>query len=277
MGWLGRDRAVSDASLRPRAGLDNLSIKFRETTLFERTALHEPDGWHAATATGMVAANGLPSLSVADANELAGSTSSVAGLRDELHQQAELGRARDVRLVPDFAAKGSWGMITSSWAAQFITVCERLGSQALAAPITDAFFAGDDDFGSDAAAGPSRHDARSDAPLSAPRKLLSLLPAASGKPVHELSARIHEEPAPKHRVHGEAVDESFGVAGSAGAGKRGAGSAARLVLQCLRDRLRVLAEMRDERRTHLHQQRLQLGVLRAGNQRLVERASSTCW
>jgi ferric iron reductase protein FhuF len=67
-------------------------------------------------------------------------------LRDELSEQA----TPVVRALYDwsaFAPKGSWGMITSSWAAQFITICERLGSQALAAPIMEAFFAGNDDIG----------------------------------------------------------------------------------------------------------------------------------
>jgi ferric iron reductase protein FhuF len=128
-GWAGSVAIAPFLTHRcvPRVGLDNISIKFRETTLFERTALHETDGWH-------------------DADARADSTSLLRRLREELHQQA----APVVRAMYDwsgFAAKGSWGMITSSWAAQFITVCERLGSQALAAPIMEAFFAGDDDIG----------------------------------------------------------------------------------------------------------------------------------
>jgi hypothetical protein len=145
-GWAGSVAIAPFLTHRcvPRAGLDNISIKFRETTLFERTALHEPDGWH--DAADVVIGADVPSLSAADADALANSASLLRRLRDELHQQAE----PVVRAMYDwsgFAAKGSWGMITSSWAAQFITVCERLGSQAFAAPIMEAFFAGADDVG----------------------------------------------------------------------------------------------------------------------------------
>jgi ferric iron reductase protein FhuF len=110
----------------PHVSLDNISIKFRETTLFERTALHVPHGWRdSSDATS----GGAPLLQL---------------LRDELQSQAE----PVVRALYDwsgFSVKGSWGMITSSWASQFISVCERLGGQALAAPIMEAFFAGTDD------------------------------------------------------------------------------------------------------------------------------------
>jgi ferric iron reductase protein FhuF len=145
-GWAGSVAIAPFLTHRcvPRVGLDSISIKFRETTLFERTALHEPSAWRVATdaRTG----TDLPHVSAAAVNDLSDSMPLLRRLRDELHQQA----APVVRALYDwsgFAAKGSWGMITSSWAAQFITVCERLGNQAPAAPIMDAFFAGDDDIG----------------------------------------------------------------------------------------------------------------------------------
>jgi ferric iron reductase protein FhuF len=119
----------------PHVGLDNVSIKFRDTTLFERTAVHDPRGWRLAQE---VESPGVSDRPREPASPL------LRRLRDELHQQAE----PVVRALYDwsgFAPKGSWGMITSSWAAQFITVCERLGGQQLAAPILDAFFAGDDE------------------------------------------------------------------------------------------------------------------------------------
>jgi hypothetical protein len=128
----------------PRVGLDNVSIKFRDTTLYERTAIHEPCGWEPRPGVGQQsnAVDDAP----AGADSAPRSRALLRRLRHELAGQA----APVVRALQDwsgFAPRGSWGMITSSWAAQFITVCERLGGQALAAPILEDFFTGDDDIG----------------------------------------------------------------------------------------------------------------------------------
>lgn len=145
-GWAGSVAIAPYVTHRcvPRVGLDRISIKFKETTLFERTAIHEPQGWRAATVAGE--ASELSRLSAEKVSDLSDAMPLLRQLRDELHQQAAP-VVRALQAWSGFAPKGSWGMITSSWAAQFIAVCERLGSQALAAPIMEAFFAGDDDIG----------------------------------------------------------------------------------------------------------------------------------
>jgi FhuF 2Fe-2S C-terminal domain len=65
-------------------------------------------------------------------------------LRQELEQQA----TPVVDALYDwsgFARKGSWGMITSSWAAQFITVCGLLSQQMNALPFLLKLFEGKDE------------------------------------------------------------------------------------------------------------------------------------
>jgi hypothetical protein len=44
-----------------------------------------------------------------------------------------------------FAKKATLGLIASSWASQFVNVYERFGGQALALPVIESFFIGDDD------------------------------------------------------------------------------------------------------------------------------------
>ena len=145
-GWAGAVAIAPYLTHRtvPRVGLDNVSIKFRDTTLFERTAIHEPRGWETRSGEGRGSnASDDSSAAVPSVGE---SGSLPRRLRHELAEQA----TPIVRALQDwsgFAPRGSWGMITSSWAAQFITGCERLGGQALAAPILEEFFAGDDDVG----------------------------------------------------------------------------------------------------------------------------------
>jgi ferric iron reductase protein FhuF len=65
-------------------------------------------------------------------------------LRQELEQQA----TPVVDALYDwsgFSRKGSWGMITSSWAAQFITVCGVLSQQMNALPFLLKLFEGEDE------------------------------------------------------------------------------------------------------------------------------------
>ena len=155
-GWAGAIAIAPYLTHRcvPHVPLDNISIKFRETTLFERTALHVAHGWRESSdVTSGGARDDADHDTDHDTNHDTGNDASggpllqgplLQRLRDELQGQAE----PVVRALYDwsgFSVKGSWGMITSSWAAQFITVCERLGGQALAAPIMEAFFAGTDD------------------------------------------------------------------------------------------------------------------------------------
>ncbi len=102
----------------PDIALGNVSFKFRESTFFERTAIHEPRG----------AFGDSPAL--------------LRVLREALVEQS--------RPVVDalfewsgFARRGTWGMLTSSWASQFIGQCDRRDHRPVG-PILDELFAGDD-------------------------------------------------------------------------------------------------------------------------------------
>ncbi len=119
----------------PHVGLSNISLKFRENTLFERTAVHEPSGL-------LVAAPGSTPHPLVQA--AANVETLLRALREELKQQA-LPVVDALYEWSGFARKGSWGMITSSWASQFITVCGRLGSQKDALPVVLKFFEGADE------------------------------------------------------------------------------------------------------------------------------------
>ena len=117
----------------PDIALDNVAFKFRESTFFERTAIYEPRG---TVVVGDDRA-GDPSISVvADVDAL------LLALRRALVAQSEP--------VVDalygwsgFARRATWGMLTSSWAAQFTGLCDRRDHRPVG-PILDRFFAGDD-------------------------------------------------------------------------------------------------------------------------------------
>jgi hypothetical protein len=164
IGWAGAVAIAPYLTHRvvPHVGLDNVSIKFKDTTLYERTAVHAPHGWETCSSAARASSAGSNDLrshgaSSRDARSCSGDAGDdekhqpdagalLRRLRRELAKQAE----PIVRALQDwsgFTSRGSWGMITSSWAAQFITVSERLGGQALAAPILEDFFAGNDDIG----------------------------------------------------------------------------------------------------------------------------------
>jgi hypothetical protein len=118
----------------PDVSLGNVSLKFREDTLFERTAIHVARG--IVLRTGFEANDGGPE-SVADETAL------LESLRSSLYAQAE--PVVDALYAwSGFSKKGAWGQITSSWASQFINVCDRFGGQAQARPIVETFFAGGD-------------------------------------------------------------------------------------------------------------------------------------
>lgn len=117
----------------PDISLENVSLKFRESTFFERTAIHEPCGFMAAASPGAVHSAITP---VKDDAAL------LRSLRSQLTAQA----AAVVVALQDwsgFAPKGTWGMLTSSWAAQFTGLFEG-GDQREMLPILERFFAGDD-------------------------------------------------------------------------------------------------------------------------------------
>ena len=119
----------------PDVGLDNISLKFRADTLYERSALHRP----IATMLGDDQAAAHPLIdTVADRAELR------RVLRHRLYEQT-----RPVVLAlhewSGFSVRGAWGMITSSWASQFVTVCDRRGGQAEAITLIEELCSGDDD------------------------------------------------------------------------------------------------------------------------------------
>lgn len=120
----------------PDGSLDNVSFKFRENTLFEQTALHVPRG-SMLTGSATVPEHGLVQV-VSDSQAL------VRRLRQTLTQQAA-GVVQALHEWSGFSVRGAWGMVTSSWASQFINVCGHLGDQSRALPMLAAFFAGDDD------------------------------------------------------------------------------------------------------------------------------------
>lgn len=118
----------------PDVALENVSLKFRESTFFERTAIHE--------ARGVMVADDPrachPAItSVADRHEL------LRSLRSALMTQA----VPVVEALHDwsgFARIGTWGMLTSSWAAHFTSLIGDGRDQRPAVPLLQAFFAGDD-------------------------------------------------------------------------------------------------------------------------------------
>jgi len=119
----------------PDIALENVSFKFRESTFFERTALHDPRGHVIA---GDARATHAAIATVADADVLLRTlrtalVSQSAPVVDALYRWS------------GFAPKGTWGMLTSSWAAQFTGLCDTPSDQRAMLPTIEAFFTGDDE------------------------------------------------------------------------------------------------------------------------------------
>lgn len=122
----------------PEVGLDNISLRFRADTLYERTAIHVPRGTMLRTNPGP--ADPLASY-IEDPSAL------LLTLRLQLRTQA----APVVDALYEwagFSKKGAWGQITSSWASQFVNIFDRMGDQSDALAVVQAFFEGDDDLAS---------------------------------------------------------------------------------------------------------------------------------
>jgi ferric iron reductase protein FhuF len=121
----------------PEIGLHNISLKFGANTLHERTALHVP--------RGAVLAN----ENEADHPLVRSAQDSSALLRLLRIQLLEQTRPMVDALYDwsGFSKKGAWGQITSSWTSHFVNTYGRLGSQANALPVLQAFFEGDDEIG----------------------------------------------------------------------------------------------------------------------------------
>jgi ferric iron reductase protein FhuF len=116
----------------PDIALENVSFKFKESTFFERTAIHEARGFMPATAgvvhSTITAVEDDEALLRSLRAALAGQAEPVV---DALYEWA------------GFARRGTWGMLTSSWAAQFTGLVEGDDQRAML-PILERFFAGDD-------------------------------------------------------------------------------------------------------------------------------------
>jgi ferric iron reductase protein FhuF len=118
----------------PDIALDNVSFKFRESTLLEQTAVYVPRGTviagDARAAHPMIA-------TVPDAAAL------LAHLRMALVSQ---GRPVVEALYEwsGFARRATWGMLTSSWASHFTSLCDNRGDQRGVSPYLEGVFAGDD-------------------------------------------------------------------------------------------------------------------------------------
>jgi ferric iron reductase protein FhuF len=116
----------------PDIALENVSFKFKESTFFERTAIHQARGFMAATA-GVV----HPTITPVDDDEalLRSLRSALAGqaapVVDALYRWA------------GFAPRGTWGMLTSSWASHFTGLVEG-ADQRTVLPTIERFFAGED-------------------------------------------------------------------------------------------------------------------------------------
>jgi hypothetical protein len=119
----------------PEVCLDNISLEFGENTLHERTAIHSPRGvvlWSdAGSAHSLV-------RSVEDSHAL------LRLLRSQLLEQA-WPVVEALYGWSGFSKKGAWGQITSAWTSHFVNAYDRLGGQALALPVVQAFFEGNDE------------------------------------------------------------------------------------------------------------------------------------
>ncbi len=124
--WL-RERCVPDVSL------GNVSFRFRESVTVETTALHTPRGWVVA---------GDPRAGHPSLDTVPDETALVRTLRAQLVAQATP-VVETLRRWSGFGRRGSWGMLTSSWAAH-VTGESAFDDQHGALPRLEALFAGTD-------------------------------------------------------------------------------------------------------------------------------------
>ena len=122
------------SSCVPDVSLENISLRFHETGFFERTAIHEARGVMVASDPR---ANHPTITSVPNSYQL------LRTLRSALMTQA-IPVVEALHGWSGFARKGTWGMLTSSWAAHVTNLIGEGRDQRLAAPVLQAFFAGDD-------------------------------------------------------------------------------------------------------------------------------------
>ena len=142
LGWASRMAIAPYLRHRvvPDISLDNVAFKFKPSTFLERSAIYEPRG----TLLAGDAVAGDPGAEHA----------AIATVPDDSALLGELRRALTEQAGPiveglyewsGFARRGTWGMLTSAWAAQFIAMCDNRNDQRAMQPTIEAFFAGSDD------------------------------------------------------------------------------------------------------------------------------------
>jgi hypothetical protein len=118
----------------PKISLDNVSFKFHANTLFERAAVHQPEG-------AMLRQDELtqhPSI-----QWLPNPTALLGKLRDNLIQQAEP-IVEALYNWSHFSIRGTWGLIASSWGSQFTTISREIDEPECVLPHVRQLFEGDD-------------------------------------------------------------------------------------------------------------------------------------
>jgi len=119
----------------PDVALENVSFKFKPSTFFDRTAIHEPRGTLLA---GDARAAHPAVATMPDTGAL------IAELRRQLVAQAT--PVVDALFAwSGFARRGTWGQLTSSWASHVTTLCENRRDHRPVRPLLEALFAGDDE------------------------------------------------------------------------------------------------------------------------------------
>jgi ferric iron reductase protein FhuF len=118
----------------PDISLENISLKFRESTFFERTAIYEARGVMVADDRRATHPTITP---VADRQQL------LRSLRCSLMTQA-IPVVDALYEWSGFARRATWGMLTSSWAAHLTSLGGETRDQRPAWPVLRDFFAGDD-------------------------------------------------------------------------------------------------------------------------------------
>jgi len=114
--------------------LANIALRFRDDTLFDRAALLSPEG----TMFGDAPSSHALVRYESEQKIL------LRLLRGELQRQTTP-VVEALFQWSGFSRKGAWGMVTSSWASQFINISGRLSEQIAAIPVLRDFFAGDDE------------------------------------------------------------------------------------------------------------------------------------
>ncbi|MEO5740035.1 MAG: (2Fe-2S)-binding protein [Vicinamibacterales bacterium] len=118
----------------PDISLENISLKFRASTFFERTAIHDPRG---------IMMEGDPLAGHQGITTVTRPYELLRSLRTALAAQA-VPVVEALHEWSGFARRGTWGMLTSSWAEQFTSLQDVGRDQRIMLPMLKKFFEGDD-------------------------------------------------------------------------------------------------------------------------------------